>query len=175
MKPDLAHSKVDPTHVLSCDPGLSGAFCLYGIHTRKIQIWDMPLREGRVDPVGVALVVDLARNAAGLNARIHAVVELVQSRPRQSGSFNFGVSAGIFHGVLGALGVPYSLVSPSQWKPAMGLRKLSNETQDQNKSRARELAQKLWPERAYQFKRVKDDGRAEACLLARYFVNKEGW
>jgi len=79
----------------------------------------------------------------------------------------------VVHGVLGALGVPYVLISPAQWKGAMGLHKLPNETQSQNKSRAREMALKLWPESADQFKRKKDDGRAEAALIGRYFINRE--
>jgi hypothetical protein len=57
----------------------------------------------------------------------------------------------------------------------MGLRKMLNESQAQNKTRARELAVKLWPGMAEEFHRVKDDGRAESALLARWFATKRGW
>jgi len=67
------------------------------------------------------------------------------------------------------------LVSSNVWKGATGLHRMSGESQADVKSRARFLAQKLWPEQAAQFKRIKDDGRAEAALLARYFANKQGW
>lgn len=163
-----------PTHILSVDPGVNGALALYKISTKVIHISDMPLRNGQVSPEGVAVIVDIFKSIAGPN-QIHAAVENVSSMPRQAGSFNFGRSAGVVHGVLGALAVSMELVSPNAWKGAMGLRKLPGETQEQNKTRARALAIELWPEQAGQFKRVKDDGRAEAALLARYFANKKGW
>jgi hypothetical protein len=47
-----------------------------------------------------------------------------------------------------------------------------NETQAGTKARARELASRLWPEHAAEFKRVRDDGRAEACLIARFWITK---
>lgn len=166
-----------PTHTLAVDPGLKGALCLYEIATRGIRIYDMPVTDGRVDPVRLASMINTACFIAGISssAQIHGAIENVGSMPRQRGAFNFGVSAGVVHGVFGALGIPYTLVSPNEWKGAMGLRRLVNETQEQNKTRARELATKLWPDHAAEFSRVKDDGRAEACLLARFFVNKKGW
>lgn len=160
-----------PTHILGIDPGLAGALCLLHVQSKAIdQIFDMPVTDGRVDPAKLATIIDLCEfTRTGV---MHAAVELVGSMPRQAGAFNFGVSTGVVHGVLGALNVPYTLVPPNQWKPAMGLRKLPNESQDQNKSRARALAIELWPEHAEVFKRVKDADRAEAALLARYFANK---
>jgi crossover junction endodeoxyribonuclease RuvC len=160
-----------PTHILGVDPGLSGAFCLLQVSSRRIEaLWDMPVADGRVDPEGVALIVDSAKSATG--GQLRAAVENVSSMPRQAGAFNFGRSAGVIHGVLGAMGVPMDLISPNVWKGAMGLRRLVNETQDQNKTRARELAMKLWPESAGLFRRVKDDGRAEAALIARFAISK---
>jgi hypothetical protein len=47
-----------------------------------------------------------------------------------------------------------------EWKKANGLVK-------KPKSASRGLAMELWPDAAPLFKRVKDDGRAEACLIAR--------
>src|SRR5580693_6961600 len=101
---------MSPQFTLGVDPGLHGAFCLYNIQTRKIQLWDMPVKDGRVYPEGVAMIVDLAKSISSGN--LVAVVERVSSMPRQAGAFNFGVSAGIVHGTLGALNVPFTLVSP---------------------------------------------------------------
>lgn len=131
----------------------------------------MPVIDGRVDPAKMALIVGMCQ----LQGTIHAAVELVSSMPRQAGAFNFGVSAGVVHGVLGALSVPMSLVSPGVWKPAMGLRRGLNESQSQNKTRARELAMKLWPLQAGMFKLIKNHDRAEAALLARFFCTKQDW
>ena len=160
-----------PDYVLGVDPGLSGALCLLRISDRQISLFDMPVTDGRVDPAKLAGIVEMCK----MQGSIVAAVENVSSMPRQAGAFNFGRSAGVVHGVLGAMGVPMELVSPNVWKGAMGLRKLAGETQDANKTRARELASKLWPSNAAEFKRVKDDGRAEAALLARQYVNSKGW
>ena len=161
-----------PDYVLGIDPGLSGAAALLRVSDKSlIHVADMPVAKGRVDPVKLAGLVEMYKTYGS----IAAAVELVGSMPRQSGAFNFGVSAGVVHGVLGALGVPCTLVSPSQWKPAMGLRKMLNESRAQNKGRARELAVKLWPGQAELFARVKDDGRAEAALLARHAIDMKGW
>jgi crossover junction endodeoxyribonuclease RuvC len=161
-----------PDYVLGCDPGLAGALALLRCEGLKIEgIYDTPVTDGRVDAARLALIVGMCQ----LQGTIVAAVELVSSMPRQAGAFNFGVSAGCVHGVLGALGVPMVLISPGVWKPACGLRRLANESQAQNKSRARELAQKLWPLQAGLFKLIKNHDRAEACLLARYYVAKMGW
>ena len=161
-----------PTHILSIDPGLSGALALLNCQTKAIEfIADMPVTSGKVDPVKLADLVDFCKTRGS----IHAAVELISALPRQTGGSNFAISAGVIHGVLGALRVPYSLIPAAQWKPAVGLRRLPNESQSENKSRARALATKLWPERAADFAKVKFDGRAEACLISRWFATKNGW
>jgi crossover junction endodeoxyribonuclease RuvC len=157
--------------VLGVDPGLSGALCLLRLSDKQIDIFDMPVTDGRVDPAKLAGIVEMCK----LRGSIVAAVENVSSMPRQAGAFNFGRSAGVVHGVLGAMGVPMELVSPNVWKGAVGLRKLVGESQAANKTRARELAQKLWPWNATDFKRVKDDGRAEAALLARQYATSKGY
>jgi crossover junction endodeoxyribonuclease RuvC len=161
-----------PDYVLGIDPGLSGALALLRCEGLKIEgVYDTPVIDGRVDAVRLALIVGMCQ----LQGTIVAAVELVSSMPRQAGAFNFGVSVGVVHGVLGALGVPMVLIPPGVWKPAMGLRRGLNESQAQNKTRARELAAKLWLDHAADFAKVKNDGRAEACLLARYYMTKMGW
>jgi crossover junction endodeoxyribonuclease RuvC len=37
-----------------------------------------------------------------------------------------------------------------------------------DKSTSRQRACELWPSESHRFARVKDDGRAESCLVARY-------
>ena len=160
-----------PAYVLGIDPGLSGALAIFDLCTRDVEVFDMPVTDGKVDPAKLAAIVDMCKTRGSVIAGI----EQVSSMPRQKGSFNFGVSAGILQGVLGALGVPFSMVQPAQWKGACGLRRGVNETQAQNKTRARELAMKLWPEQADSFKRVRDDGRAESALISRFFCTKNGW
>ena len=103
--------KNECTHCLGIDPGLAGAFALLEVSTRKIlAIWDMPVDQGQVSPEGVAEIVEMAKFMVGPQGRLVGAVELVSSMPRQAGSFNFGRSAGVVHGVLGALQVPFEMI-----------------------------------------------------------------
>ncbi len=89
-----------------------------------------------------------------------AAVEQVHAMPRQgvSSTFKFGLNYGIVLGALGALLIPYRLVTPTVWKRAARVTK--------DKSSSRQRATELWPNHADLFRRVKDDGRAEAALIA---------
>lgn len=160
---------IGPDFILGADPGLSGGFGLYCIgQPAASRVWDMPTVKDRVSAVLMhAELMDIQSQLKGLT--IHAAVENVHSRPRQAGAFNFGLSTGIIHGVLAANGIPMTLVSPSLWKVKMGLQRSPDEPASATKDRARELAAKLFPNLADQFKRKKDDGRAEALLLAVYY------
>jgi len=75
-------------------------------------------------------------------------------------AFNFGCGYGQLLGVLGALGVRHESVTPSTWKRWFKL------SRDKEESRAKAI--QLFPQRAELFKRRKDDGRAEAALIALY-------
>ena len=104
--------EVKPDFVLGVDPGLSDALCLMRISDRQIDIFDMPVTDGRVDPAKLAGMVEMCK----LRSSIVAAVENVSSMPRQAGAFNFGRSAGVVHGVLGALGTaPNSRGLSADW------------------------------------------------------------
>jgi hypothetical protein len=160
-----------PQFVLGVDPGLQGALCLYEIFTRRIEVFDMPVTDGRVDPAKLAAIVEMCK----VRGTIHAAVENVNARPGQAHTWAFALSVGIVHGCLGALSVPLNLIQPAQWKSAYGLRRAPNETQADTKARARLLATELWPKYAENFKRVKDADRAESSLIARFCAAKMGW
>ena len=69
-------------------------------------------------------------------------------------------------GVLAALAIPCTLVTPGVWKRHHGL--IGG---DKSESRAKAIA--LWPGHADLFKRRKDDGRAEAALVAVYGASEQ--
>ena len=75
-------------------------------------------------------------------------------------TFNFGYNAGILLGVLEAHRLTVLKVKPNVWKCNMGL--------DRNKNTSIALAKKKFPDYSSYFKRAKDDGRAEAALIAWY-------
>lgn len=141
--------------VMGVDPGCSGAVAFFfPEHRSRVAVYDMP-------------VIGKEINAAELSALMLqykpdvAIVEAVHAMPRQgvSSSFNFGMAYGMARGVISALNVPTHLVSPTKWK------KHYNLTSDKEKSR--KLAILMWPSTNL-FNRKKDDGRAEAALLALY-------
>lgn len=173
--------------ILGIDPGLEGALALYDTRSSTLvagakpaaAVWDMPKtsfrkvgEKKRVDPLALAnLVRGIQETVKG--EPLQVVVEKVHSLPRQAGGFNFGLDTGTVHGVLGACGLEFFQISPAVWKVAMGLQRGADESKAEAKSRSRALATQLFPEMAQWFKRVGDDGRAEALLLAVYFANRD--
>lgn len=95
----------------------------------------------------------------------HAYVERVHSMPKQGvvSAFTFGMGYGLIRGVLTGLGVATTLVTPNEWKRALRV--------GADKREARVIAGRLFPMNARDFARVRDDGRAEAVLLAFYGLN----
>ena len=93
-----------------------------------------------------------------------AFVEFVGARPGEgpTGAFSFGRSCGVIEGVCAAAGLPVAFLTPPTWKRAVGI----PPSKDGAKDAARSEAIRRWPDRAALFARVKDDGRAEAALVA---------
>ena len=146
--------------ILGIDIGAQGAVAILDQSGALVAIHDMPvLNDG---PAGRRAV-----NAPLLAAIIfkshadQAFVESVNARPGEgpTGAFAFGRARGIVEGVLGAAGLPVSFITPASWKRAVGLTLAS-------KDASRAEAIRRWPHHAEVFARVKDDGRAEAALIA---------
>ena len=95
------------------------------------------------------------------------VIEQVGAMPGQgtASMFRFGVAFGQVIGIIQGLGLPHAFVTPQTWKKAMGLSK--------DKTLSRRRAIERLPGAAEQFQRVKDADRAEAALLALYWLSKE--
>ena len=93
-----------------------------------------------------------------------AVVERVSAMPRQgvASSFTFGVGLGSILGTLQTLRLPIELVTPAQWKTALGLGK--------DKRVSLDKARLLFPSADLHL--AKHDGRAEALLLAHFALNR---
>lgn len=140
---------------MGVDPGLSGAIAFYyPSHQNNVSIYDMPSIGKEVNCPELRALVQQYRPD-------YAIIEAVHAMPKQgvSSSFNFGMSYGMVRGVIAACGVPQHLVSPRKWKSYFGL------TADKDTSRR--MAILTWPTSEF-FNRKKDDGRAEAALLALY-------
>ena len=148
--------------IVGVDPGLSGALAFY--EGGMILIRDMPTRQDFVNRklrnvIAERALVDLLRERTQPGDIL--VIEQVSGMPGQSGpaAFTFGYGVGVVTAAALSAGLTLERVHPSTWKAALGLK-----TAD--KSAARALAAKQFPTSAHLFARVKDDGRAEAALIA---------
>lgn len=158
-----------PHFILGIDPGLEGALGIFDTRGTLHQVIDMPT----IQPKGGKRIIDARALADTVGELIFehdmvAIIENVAGRPRQQGVFHFGLSTGIIHGVLATHCLPYTLVTSPVWKGALHLSRAREETQAQHKTRSRILAANLFPTLADSFRRVQDDGRAEAMLIAYY-------
>lgn len=158
------------TSILAIDPGLSGALAFYD--GRTLEVGDLPVhtvrKHTRLD------LADFRRVAGLIRGTTDALVEQVGSMPMQGigSAFNFGFTTGAIHGVLTALNYTVHTVTPQQWKFGVGLNAVPGQDQKARKNASRAKASELFPEHAHLFARVKDDGRAEAALMAWWFVHK---
>lgn len=143
------------TITIGVDPGKSGAIAILDEEGALIDVYDMPIAGGLVCAHLLATLDDWDSEYYDT-----VVIEDVHSMPKQgvSSSFDFGRSKGVVEGVFAMAGRPLRYVSPAKWKKALGI------TAD--KGTARRRAIELWPNHAAKFARVKDDGRAEAALIA---------
>ncbi len=154
-----AMSRNVPT-LLGIDIGVVGALALLTETGELIDIADMPvLDDGPAGRRSVNAAL-LANIIAGWQPST-AFIETVGARPGEGavGAFAFGRSRGVVEGVLGAQAVPFAFITPATWKRTVGLALAS-------KDAARGEAIRRWPSHAQKFARVKDDGRAEAALIA---------
>lgn len=153
------------------DPGASGAVAVLSEDGHFVGVYDMPVVKVKVGKAIKRRVnADLLAHQVSLHyPNAVAVLEQVSAMPGQgvSSMFAFGESYGIVKGVLAAFQIPTHLVTPGKWKRAMEL--------SANKNGSRAKAIEMWPEQASMFKRVKDDGRAEACLLAEFGRRNFPW
>ena len=147
------------------DPGKTGALAIL-YPDDHVDFFDVP--RIKVRDKDVPAWAEWQSNwsiALGLAGVDKAVVENVASRPGQgvSSMFKFGRTLGFAHAII--LGVrprpAIEFITPAQWKGKLGLLNSS-------KGASREKAVNLFPSTESRLTRVKDDGRAEALLLAYY-------
>lgn len=156
---------------IGIDPGLHGAIAVWDAATQHLSIRAMPvadkqtkskLKRGQSPPQAVDIqgVFRLFRALNALSPAL-AVSERIEGRAHPSTGLSLGRSAAIVECALVVEGMPHRLASPMEWKTHHRLIKAG-------KGGSRALASELFPDYAHLFKRVADDGPAEAALLAKY-------
>ena len=148
---------------IGIDPGLHGAIAIF--NDEKVVVHNMPIRKITINKkrrsmLDMPALADLMREQ---DPHDQVVIEAVHAMPAQgvTSSFSFGVVFGaIQQAVACNFYKPALLVTPRKWKGRFGL--------DSDKDAARTMAGRYFPEYTSLFARKKDDGRAEAALLALY-------
>lgn len=147
--------------ILGVDPGKTGA--LAWISGAQLYVHPVPtLKAGTkgkqiVDEDALARLVN-----SYADVTTHAFIELVGARPGQgvTSMFSFGTTYGLLRGAIAACGIPRTYVTPAKWKKVLGVAA--------EKDSARARASQLMPQHAHYWPLVKDDGRAEAAMIALY-------
>lgn len=132
----------------------------------QVDVFDMPTLDidGKraIDHWTLARV--LAEWAGKFDVR-NSAIERVHAMPKQgvTSSFTFGEGFGALKQAVASAGLPMTLIQPATWKAIYGLR-----GGKENKDMSRRKASEMFPGAAHLWARKKDDGRAEAVLLAHY-------
>lgn len=146
---------------IGIDPGASGAIAL--INDDETHVWDWPGDE--------RLLIKLLW-PWDLEFKIQRVVlEYQQAMPKQGvvSMFKLGVNYGMWLAAVAGFNWPLKIVRPAEWKKGLGYPAGDYEA---SKAHSLTLARQRFPELADQLSRKKDNGRAEALLLAQ--IAKEG-
>ena len=158
-------------YVIGIDPGISGAIAIFedGVLDCVVDMPTLKIASGKTMKShisAIGLVQILGTWALVSDGQAHIVIEKVGALPGNGSvsMFNFGRSAGIIEGVVAAMQFPSTYVTPQQWTKAVG--------RAAGKDASRMRAMELFPTRADLFKRAKDDGRADAALIAYWYITR---
>ena len=145
---------------LGIDVGLNGAIALV-VDGDLISVVDMPTvtldRNGKAKrQVSVPELVEIIKQFDPTDAYVEKVFAMAGQGV--TSVFSFGRSLGVVEGVLTTLKIKTTLITPQTWQKGIAV------TGGKDGSRAR--AMELFPDQMALFKRVKDDGRSDASLIA---------
>lgn len=145
------------TFIVGIDPGIAGAIGVIDSGGQFIAVHDMPIvKMGSGNQVdSCALHVLLGQYSAQISM---CQVEEQSPMPKNGvvASFRLGRNYQAITTLLDVMGIPWREIRPAKWKKRRGV------TKDKNSSLV--MARRLWP--AAPLDRKKDDGRAEALLIA---------
>ena len=169
-------------YILGVDPGFAGGFALFLPETpphapNQLIAMNTPVIEVQFMKNGKKnkrheMDVDRVTTILRPYHIKYAYIEKVHAMPKQGGTgmFRFGENFGQWTGILSGLGVTVDrrrYPTPQAWKKRYELHA--------DKKGSLELARGIFPLHESVFKRKKDDGVAEACLIAIYGAEKEGF
>ena len=145
--------------VIAFDPGLNGAWALLAFNGDFLEAGDLPRWENMLNGI------EIAKLLWQLNPK-QAVIERVHSMPKQgvASAFTFGAAYGMLIGLSCSNSLPIAYVTPQKWKSHFRLA-------GRNKEHSVQRAIQIYPGAADFLTLKKHHGRADAILLARYWVD----
>jgi len=153
-------------YILGIDSGLRGGLALYS--EDELLTFPMPIIVGKKLKNGKKLkdsidIVELAKMVDSWAKDIKfAIIEQVHAMPSQgvTSMFNFGRVYGLLEMVVCANFIPLRYVTPQTWKKSLQV--------PAKKNLARSRATELFPAYSNQWRKAKEDGKAEAAMIALY-------
>lgn len=161
--------------ICGIDPGLDGAISFYEPTLGLLETKPLPVRWKLI---GGKKRHEIDKPALMAMLNMMSVSKIICEEPQAmpgmgaTSSMSFGVTCGSIYGVIEALkyqkekhgeSLTILYVFPATWKMYMKV--------PSDKNRARDMAVKLFPAYADQFRLKQDEGKAEAALLAWYAAN----
>ncbi len=148
--------------IIGIDPGLTGGIAVIDSSRKTIiKLVDMPVSpDGKKKKVNGYGLLQIFGNYTRDDIEM-VYLERVSARPGQGvvSMFSFGRSYGAVEAAVSLLGFPLTYVTPQSWKRRAGL-------MGAEKDASRGKVLDLYPEADVH--RKKDNGRADAVLIARY-------
>ena len=156
--------------IVGIDPGITGAICFLN-NGNIIDVIDMPtMAEGKknkkqVNGRQIFNEITIIKNKF-LKEPMSVIVEQVSAMPGQgvTSMFNFGQSFGVIKGICSAMELPIFYVRPAKWKKYFNL---INSEKDASRTKVIEM----YPKISEKLSRKKDNNKADAILIAKYFEN----
>lgn len=162
--------------IAGIDPGLTGGAAVIQNRERTISSKSRPRANNYVETTMLPTAegvrgreIDTFTLARWLGDRdvTDCAVEMAQAMPQEASSraFKYGMGYGAILGLLRSMGINHHPVHPLIWKRHHNLLK-------QEKVLALDRAIELWPSCADQFKLKKYIHRAEAALMAAWYIDR---
>jgi crossover junction endodeoxyribonuclease RuvC len=139
--------------IAGIDPGFSGAIALFN-DADLLGVYSVPILQNPKNEIDEEALVELFESID------HAFVEKAQVMPNQgiSSAGRYMMSFGIMRGILAAMKIPYTLVTPQRWKKAVV------KDMPKGKDSSLILAKRLFPS----IKIGQNHNKAEAILIGLY-------
>lgn len=155
--------------LVGIDPGFAGALAALDTQSGQLTVQDMPVTPNPKGKTELNLhILHMLLDPVN-RSDVGVIMEKVSAMPKQgvTSMFRFGESYGALQMAIVSHRLPYQLITPRTWKKHFNLSSV--------KGSSRSLASQRFPNNAKEFSRVKDDGRAEAALIALYGAEVLTW